>query len=501
MEVTVYRKDGVYIPVEAIKKHRTKLIDQHTFRFYEERACKDCDNRGERHNDICDECPAFKDEFRLAKQVVVKEKKYLRVPLGSWPRTKKYLQAQDYDVKVKNKAPETTIKPIKFLGTFREGQADAVKAMIKNKRGVLRAPPRSGKTVSGTALICQLQRKTLILASQRDWLRGFLETFIGSATQAPLTDIKKKRIGFCRTLEEFEKYDVCLATIQTFYHEKGEKLLAKIASKFEVIIVDEAHFGAANKYLGILAKFNTRWFRALTATPDRKDQKFVLVREVIGPVDHEVKVERLQPHVRVTKTKYRKTYRGQVPWARIVSALENDKKRLTQIAKQAVKDVEDGHMVLIPFAQTKPVAKLVALINKFAGKNIAHAFTGKEAKKREELIQKAREYKLKVLVGQLKILSTGINIPRASMLYEVTLSSNNVNAEQRMMRILTAYEGKPPPCIRYFLDDFTIRRNCLRNEYFNVLRKILKPIISEKTQLLLETYFKQRSSSTPSLDL
>jgi superfamily II DNA or RNA helicase len=264
---------------------------------------------------------------------------------------------------------------------------------------------------------------------------------------------------------------------------------------FEVVIVDEAHFSAAPKFLGVIGKLNSRWFRMLTATPDRKDGKWKLIPEVIGPVDHEVKVDRLKPIVRLTVTKYKKVVKGRNSrWTTIVSNLENDKKRLELIAARAVKDVSNGHMILIPFSQIKPINKLVQLINERAGRNIAHAFTGSQAKIRDELVQKAREYKIKVLVGQLKILSTGINIPRASMLYEVMLSSNMVNAEQRMMRILTAHEGKPSPAIRFFLDDFSIRRNCMRNEVFNVLYPKLKPIISEKTKELFDAYLKGKTN-------
>jgi superfamily II DNA or RNA helicase len=490
-EVTVYRKDGIYIPIKPIKEVEKALVKRHHHRFYEERACKKCENRPERHNDLCDQCPAFLNEYKLANRVIVNDNKYLRIPIGTWKKSKALLETRGFDVTVKNKAPETTIKRIRFLGKFREGQGEAVEAIIKKKRGILTAPPRSGKTVTGTAAICRLQRKTLILASQRDWLRGFHETFVGSKKQKPLTDIDPKRIGFCKKFEDFKSKDVCLATVQTFRSEKGQKLLARIASMFEVIFVDEAHFGAADKFLSTLSRLNCRWLICLTGTPDRKDGKFILVEQIVGPIIFEIKVDSLQPHTRVATTSYEKTYKGNVPWVRMVSSLENDKKRLKEIAKWAIKDVDEGHMILIPFAQVKPVNKLVQLINELAGRKIAHAFTGKEAKIRDDLVDRAREYKLKVLVGQQKIISTGINIPRASMLYETVMSSNNVNAKQRMMRVLTAYDGKPAPCVRFFLDNMNVRRNCMRNEYFNVYMK-LKPVQSDKVKLMMETYFKKK---------
>ena len=394
------------------------------------------------------------------------------------------------------KAPSRDMRPIKFTGTLKPEQVEAVKVLKVRKRGVLRAPPRSGKTVMATALACEVQKKTLFIASQRDWLMGFQETFIGSKTQKPLTDLNPKRIKLCKTLEDFESHDICMATVQTFYSEAGEKLLRKLRDMFTVIVADEVHTSAADKYVRIMSKLNAKYMIGLSGTPDRKDGKYVLVENVVGPVIHEVKFAGVRPQIRLTRTKYTKTYKGQAQWAKVVSSLENDKKRLQLIAEQAIKDVKNGHLVMIPFAQVKPIATLVKLINELADEQIAFPFTGNLKKDvRDKTIQDAREYKIKVLVGTLKIMSTGINIPRASCLYEVTLSSNLPNATQRMRRVLTPMEDKPTPAIRYFLDAMSVRKNCMRAEYFGVLLPDIKPILTDEDRKLMQAYFSERESS------
>ncbi|WP_440705518.1 hypothetical protein, partial [Klebsiella pneumoniae] len=78
---------------------------------------------------------------------------------------------------------------------LKDYQPAAVDAILKKKRGVLKAPPRSGKTVMGAAAVCRLGKKTIIMASQREWILGFQETFIGSDTQAALTNCRKTQIG------------------------------------------------------------------------------------------------------------------------------------------------------------------------------------------------------------------------------------------------------------------------------------------------------------------
>jgi superfamily II DNA or RNA helicase len=140
------------------------------------------------------------------------------------------------------------------------------------------------------------------------------------------------------------------------------------------------------------------------------------------------------------------------------------------------------------------VQKLIRLINEMAGERLAYEFVG-GMKQREETVLKARAYEIKILVGTIKILSTGLNIPRASALYEVAMSSNKENAEQRMTRVLTAHDGKPQPIIRFFLDDTNVRRSCMRFEWFQYLKPKLNPIISERDLNLMESYLRQSSSS------
>lgn len=492
--IKVFKREAMFIRSKGIpKKVQDRVKEKLQFRFYAEKSCKTCDNRPERPNDICETCAAYSGGYDLGSSVKINDKKYLKIPIGSSPSILEYVN-KHVTTKIVDKSPRVKVKRYNFTGTLKPEQVIAVKAMIANKRGVLKAPPRSGKTVMATAVACLLRIKVLFLASQRDWLMGFHETFVGSKTQKPLTDLDPKRIKLCKTLKDFEDHDVCMATVQTFYSEGGEKLLAKLRDMFQMVVCDEVHTSAADKYIRILSKLNFDYGFGLSGTPSRKDAKFVLVENILGPMIHEVIVKGERPEIRLTRTKYKKDYKGSAPWTRMVSSLENDKGRLKTIAQTAIKDVENGHMILIPMAGVKPIAKLVALINKLAGKELAFPFVGGLKKNlRDEYIQKARGYKIKILVGTAKILSTGINIPRASMLYELILSSNKENAEQRMRRVLTPMEGKPRPCIRYFLDDMNVRRNCMRNEYYQVMLPKMKPIISEKNEHELKAYFNKRS--------
>jgi len=134
-------------------------------------------------------------------------------------------------------------------------------------------------------------------------------------------------------------------------------------------------------------------------------------------------------------------------------------------------------------------------INKLAGKTVAGAFFGGVSKEeRTNLIEKARKYKIKCLVGQAKLLSTGINIPRASAIYDVTLSSNKENCEQRVARILTPYEDKPQPLLRIFMDNTGVRRGCLRTEYWQCIKPKFNPIWKGSDQELFLNYLSNKDA-------
>lgn len=498
-ELKVVSREAFFIKKSDIKPTDVKaLMKRHTHLFFEKdgQICESCEFNADRLaaedglSDQCPNCAAFKGGVSLAKEMIVGKNKYISIPAGDRHGIKELFKHRE--LVFKSKRPTNKMdRKIKFTGDLRDYQRDAVDAIKKKKYGIVKAPPRSGKTVLSTAAICEIGGKTIIMAAQREWLDGFYETFCGSETQKPLTNAKKSQVGFARTLEEFEKYDVCLVTVQTFHNERGQKLLKKIRNMFTVLVVDEVHMSAAQKYASAVSKLNTRYRIGLSGTPARKDGRMVIADSLFGPILFQAKVEQLRPRVQLVRTEYtRKKSKGRSPlWATLVKNIETDPKRLKLIAKWAIKDAKAGHMVLIPLSQVVPIKALTMAINKLAGKRMAHAFWGGLKKdKRKQLIQDARKYKARILVGNAKLVSVGTNIPRASAMYYCHLSSNKENAEQRIARVLTPWDDKPPPLLRIFIDNCDVSRSCLRNEWFHSIRPRFKPIISAVDEKILKAH-------------
>lgn len=501
-KMKIHSRENFYVPFDEISAEtRKKLRRKYSFYFFEEKACDQCEHAELRRLQKgllpeCETCAAFLSGLELCKPVKVGNKKYLTVPAGDEEGLCKILKGYDFEIKCHQK--DHPIKPFHCTANLYDYQKNAIEAMIKAKRGVLKSPPRTGKTLMATAMTAQLQKKTLIIASQREWLNGFLETYIGSKTQQGFTDIDPKRIGFCKTVDDFKSKDICLATVQSLYAAKNaDFLLRQIRDMFSVVIIDEIHSAAAQKYAQVVNRLNCEYMFGLSGTPDRKDGRYVIVDAIVGPVRHEVEVNRLKPTVRVVKTDYHKVINGNKPWAYIVGPMERDKKRQKLIAQYALEDVKNGHMVCIPYTTVKAILSQVEIINQMAGKQVAKAFYGSIKKEeRDQIIQEAREYKLPIIVGSVKLVSTGVNIPRMSAwYYGVSPASNLPSCRQRVSRILTPYADKPQPLIRIFCDDMTVAQKCMANEWWNCILPEFKPAISPKDYEALKGYLNNKQNS------
>lgn len=364
--------------------------------------------------------------------------------------------------------------------------------VIKKEQNYIANGMVSHNTVMATTAICRIGKKAIILAHQRDWLNNFAETFLGSPTQDAFTDATPERIKFCKTLQDFETADVAFATIQQFMSPKGQLMLQKIRSMFETLVTDECHMAPALQSSKIIAQFNARYRFGLTGTPERKNaEEFVAVDNLFGPTIYKTKVDKLIPQFEAVYTGCKIEVKGhsQASWPRFQSSLENDTKRTNLLVKTITDGIEKNHMVLVPCARVKTVFKLVRLINHYFGEEVAKPFTGSlKAEQRNKLIEDARNYKVKCIVGVGKIVSTGLNIPRASMLVDHVPTNNRPGAIQRISRILTPYKDKPAPVYVRLLDEGKGSRLCFRSEWWSAIYKEFKPTMSKATQAKLKGY-------------
>ncbi len=471
-----YIKDRLYIPIKAL--NLDKVREKYLVKQYQEDRCAKCPYLQDRHSDTCDECPAYLGEFQLFNEKQHHGKAYVGISIGQQAKIKKVLKVDKDELSWKDSRTKTKFRhKIKFTGTLYSHQEPAVAKMVNKGYGVLQAPPRSGKTVMFTDVMCRLGMKTLIIANQYDYLEQFYETLCGSSTQEPLTNIpeieadaRTKICGICNTVKDFEKYDICLATYQQFINDKqGKKRLEAVKKLFGLVLIDECDLIPAEAYSRVINQFQSKYRMGCTGTTDRKDGRYFLVDHLLGPTMYSVDVETLTPRVEFIETGTVIAHDYKV-LAYAYRALAENKKRHKLILDWLEHDVKAGRSVVIPVATVAQCKLLVKDLNKRFDKNIACAFTQATVKKKEDrkkIILRARKGKYKVIVGIRKMVQRGINVPAWDTLYEITPISNAPNFHQETSRILTPLEGKPEPLIRFFLDDFGLSRGCLRTCLYN----------------------------------
>lgn len=456
-------RERMFIPAQYIEEK--KLKKRYVHRFYDETACRRCENRPERHNYLCNKC-----EFYGGKNVTYNEKfingeLHYGLPMGDRENIEDVfgLDFDDFDItdlRTKSKR-RYNVKMVGFKPY--DYQAPAAEALKKAKYGILKAPPRSGKTPTMLYTgIKKLKYRIAIIADQREFLDQFI-THIEEFTNLPDLEEKHKTklFGYGKKKEDFENFEIVVCTYQTFLSDKGKKLLKHLNRNFGTIFIDEVHSAGALEFSKVL---NNLWAKVrigATGTDDRKDGKIKLLKQIVGDVTALIEIPQLQASVYVHPLPFVKSkaaYRGKAGFAHCINFLSKHKKRNAFILEWIMKDLEKGHSIVIPVYRKEHVWELVKSINDEFGKVIAGGFVGggttKAAKAdRAGVLEKAKAGKLRVVVGIRSLLQRGLNVPRWTMLYNIMPINNEPNWKQESSRILTPMEGKRAPAIRFFVDE------------------------------------------------
>lgn len=450
--MTVILKDKLYIPVQDVWPEELRQYD---YTFYADQGCSKCDLRSERPTEHCLSCENYNGRFKLYSKKRIKGKEYYGFPLGdraniSIPEGKvldwRTKVPFDYDVKMQ-------------LQDFawREDQIEVCKVMMKKKYGCFCMPPRSGKSMTALKIAVGIGYKTLFVADQRDFLLQFLED-IEKHTNLPSLGGDRRLYGFVRDERDLDDIQVGVITYQSFLSEKGKKLLRACNKVFGTVMIDEVHSSAAPQYSNVLNSLCSRVRIGFTGTYVRNDKKHVVVEKVVGPPFIETKTKQLVAKILCVETpmKTTATYAGKRGFMQLCKKLAADKARNQLIVEWAIKDIDNGHSVVIPVHFREHAFLLVKLINGHYGIRMADTFLGgpgeKNKQHRKQVKHDACTGNIKCVVGNRGLLRRGLNVPPWSALYYIMPANNKPNFKQETSRVLTVCEDKRDPILRFFVD-------------------------------------------------
>lgn len=330
-------------------------------------------------------------------------------------------------------------------------QRSTIERWLQFGYGHLLAPPRSGKTVMITGLICICGQRTLILAAQWEWLQQFENTL---RTFTNITELEKVHgrtlLKLVDTREEMLKYDIVLSTYQKFLSPQGKKFLGKIRDRFGFVGVDEADQSSATHYSRVVGRFNSLYRVGCTATHKRKDGKECIAFNVLGPVTAESKTDQMRCAVYVMSTGYKAPYWHRTRWYLFYRRLTENIERNRVIVNRIKQSVDDGRHVVAVTNRTEHIKTLVRMLKEAGVPGVYGYWRG--ATEREKFLERTNTGKYRVVIAQRRMVQRGLDVPLWDSYHCLVPTANEYNYYQECSRIRTPLPGKRIPEIVYYMD-------------------------------------------------
>lgn len=497
--------DGCYVPEDLVHEGDVRSLYDKVF-FYSELACDGCEKLDSRPRK-CGGCDNFQGHYPLCSRRKLGQVVYWRLPRDAfWRLNRNFgLDLTRYpweDWRSQEPFSPDFARLLRFNWKMLRKQQREVIELYLDKcwdsglRGVLGAAPRTGKTVMTLALICAFGFRTIILANIKDLLGNFrkdAETFTNLLEVEE--ELGRKCMGIATNPEEFNSYEIVMATPNTFYDNSwGRNLLKTCTDDFGAMHIDEVHRAGAQQYTRIIDSFNVFNRAGVTATYFRKDNKHSVTRETVGPVLVEAKGDSMVPRVLVHDlrdvadcTPSRDDPKGYYYNKACQGNLEINRALVANV----LADVKAGRKVLIPVVYKDHVVQLFKFFS--ALKLTVGVFIGGTSPPkglkgcvldRDKVVAMANAGEYDVVVGIRSIVGTGVNVLPWSSLHCVINTSNEYNMYQETKRVCTAMEGKPEPLLHFYLDASHKTARHLGHLYREVFKRY-KYTMDEDVQALL----------------
>ena len=380
----------------------------------------------------------------------------LVLPRGAIEDTQRLIEDAGATVTIHDARPTARRIRWTFSGELQPQQELAVRAMMQHEHGVLSAPPGSGKTVMGCALIARHRTATLILVHRAVLLDQWREEamrFLG---------LKKKDIGVLRGAATKRTGRLDIAMLPSLVRQENP---AEIFAQYGLVIVDECHHVPAVSFEALLKACACRHIVGLTATPQRKDGLERLMHLQCGPIRHtiaaaaEVSVPRI---VLVRKSSFhlRTDLGTKPPIHEVWEALIGDTGRTEQIVADIWSAVGEVRCPLVLSDRKAHLETIEAALARLRGADEVTMFrfaSGDGVKRRREIRAEiealATEGRKYVIFATASLIGEGFDLPRLDTLFLAMPLSFKGRLIQYAGRLHRAHADKQEIRVYDYLDE------------------------------------------------
>jgi superfamily II DNA or RNA helicase len=332
---------------------------------------------------------------------------------------------------------------LKFTGKLRAEQERIWVKWLESKYGLVKCPPRWGKTIFMTYALTKLRQRAIVLAHESGILQQF-EDAVRKFTN--INELEEEHgVKLCGQLKKYEDVFpiITFSTWQMFNQPNAAAALKANRNAFGLMFIDEAHACAAPCFSKVVSNFNPQYRLPVTATDKRKDGFDVVVSDIAGPVVAVGTTEQLPVLITVIWTKYEVKHFAD--WNGLWNQLVKNEPRNQLIARQVVQDVADGHSCVV-FTDRRQHAyelkKKIVEANPELEYEIDILIGGSP---KTEIRDRARSGECKIVIASPKIVQLGWDVPRWSAIHNTLPMANEQNWYQRLSRVRTPCEGCPGP--------------------------------------------------------
>ena len=295
----------------------------------------------------------------------------LILPGGLVDSCKEICESTGAKFSIEDKRPHYKKLRLSFKGKLRKEQKQAMDVLLQHEKGVLTAPPGSGKTVIGCALISKRKLPTLILVHRAplgDQWKKKINEFI---------NFDSEKIGMISGQKKNWSGKIDIAMMQTINKMKN---LNEFLARYGQIIIDECHHVPAFTFESIIKKAPAIYVLGLTATPYRKDGLQSIIHIQCGPIRYQMTEK--ESNFELKRVIFRNFHlkmpaetESQPPIHKVWDFLVYNEQRIELITKDLKESLKEGRVPLL-ISDRKEHLQLLkkALVNKNIKSEESHIF-------------------------------------------------------------------------------------------------------------------------------